>query len=71
MEGLLRRKMMYLHIGNNYSVDRAEKEHHCIYTTYEMPKSFIIIMKNGREKVYISQLSAATLRKRLKDGGGF
>ncbi len=86
---------MYLHIGNNYSVDlrdvvgvfdienttvekctkklleRAEKEKHCIYTTYEMPKSFIITVKNGVEKVYISQLSAATLRKRLKEGGGF
>ncbi|WP_295084846.1 extracellular matrix regulator RemB [Ruminococcus sp.] len=86
---------MYLHIGNNYTVDirdvigifdienttvekctkklleRAEKEHHCIYTTYEMPKSFIITMKNGRERVYISLLSAATLKKRLKGNGGF
>ena len=86
---------MYLHIGNNYSVDvrdivgifdienttvekctkllldRAEKEKKCIYTTYEMPKSFIVTMKAGRERVYISQLSAATLRKRLDEGGGF
>ncbi|MBO5571226.1 MAG: DUF370 domain-containing protein [Ruminococcus sp.] len=86
---------MYLHIGNNYSVDvrdivgifdienttvekctkllleRAEKEKKCIYTTYEMPKSFIVTMNEGRERVYISQLSAATLRKRLVDGGGF
>ena len=51
-------------------LERAEKEKICIYTTYEMPKSFIIIMKNGREKVYISQLSASTLRKRLQSGGG-
>jgi hypothetical protein len=36
-----------------------------------MPKSFIITVKNGSERVYISQLSAATLRKRLKNGGGF
>ena len=86
---------MYLHIGNNYSVemkniigvfdienttdekctkillDRAEKEHHCVYTTYEMPKSFIIAMKNGIEMVYISQLSASTLRKRINSGGGY
>ena len=86
---------MYLHIGNNYSVDvrdvvgifdienttvekctkklleRAEKEHHCIYTTYEMPKSFIIAMKNGIERVYISQLSASTLSKRINSGGGY
>lgn len=88
------KKTIYLHVGNNYSVDirdivgifdienttvekctkllleRAEKEHKCIYTTYEMPKSFIITEKNGREKVYISQLAASTLKKRLADGGG-
>lgn len=86
---------MYLHIGNNYSLDtrdivgifdienttvekctknlleRAEKEKICIYTTYEMPKSFIVTMKKGSESVYISQLSAVTLRKRLAKGGGF
>ena len=80
---------MYLHIGNNYSVDTrdivgifdienttvgkctkkllefAEKKHLCIYTTYEMPKSFIITVNDGDEKLYISQLSAYTLRKRL------
>lgn len=50
-------------------LEHAEKEHRCVYTTYEMPKSFIITVKNGREKVYISQLSAATLRKRIKNGG--
>ncbi|MBO5383154.1 MAG: DUF370 domain-containing protein [Ruminococcus sp.] len=85
---------MYLHIGNNYSVDtrdivgvfdienttvekctkilldRAEKEKKCIYTTYELPKSFVITVRNGRERVYISQLSASTLRKRLLNGGG-
>ena len=83
---------MYLHIGNNYSVDirdivgifdienttvekwtkllleRAENERHCVYTTYEMPKSFIITVKNGTERIYISQLSASTLRKRLDSG---
>lgn len=46
-------------------LDRAEKEHRCIYATMEMPKSFVIVMKNGVEKLYISQLSAATLKKRL------
>lgn len=82
---------MYLHIGNNYSVDirdivgifdienttvgkytkklleRAEKNHSCIYATYDMPKSFIITVKGNTEKLYISQLSAYTLRKRLDD----
>lgn len=51
-------------------LDRAEKEKKCVYTTYEMPKSFIITVKNGRERLYISQLAASTLRKRLADGGG-
>lgn len=51
-------------------LERAEKEKRCIYTTYDMPKSFIIIVKNGRERLYISQLAASTLRKRLSGGGG-
>jgi len=90
----LKKPTIYLHIGNNYSVDtrdivgifdienttvekctkilleRAEKEKKCVYTTYEMPKSFIITVRNGRERLYISQLAASTLRKRLADGGG-
>ena len=52
-------------------LDRAEKEKRCIYTTYELPKSFIITVKNGRSIIYISQLSAGTLKKRLSGGGGF
>lgn len=51
-------------------LDRAEKEKKCVYTTYEMPKSFIITVRNGRERLYISQLAASTLRKRLAEGGG-
>lgn len=51
-------------------LDRAVKEKKCVYTSYEMPKSFIITMGKGIEKVYISPLSAATLRKRIELGGG-
>lgn len=51
--------------------DRAEKEKNCIYTTYEMPKSFIITTEKGRERIYISQLSASTLKKRLSGNGGY
>lgn len=50
-------------------LERAEKERKCVYTTYEMPKSFVVTVKDGEERVYISQLAAATLRKRLRDGG--
>lgn len=49
-------------------LDRAEKEKKCVYATMDMPKSFVIVMKNGKEKIYISQLSAATLKKRLNKG---
>ena len=48
-------------------LERAEKEKRCVYTTLEMPKSFIIAIKNGQEVVYISQLAVSTLRKRLLD----
>lgn len=46
-------------------LERAEKEKRCIYTTFEMPKSFIVAVEDGKEKVYISQLAVSTLRKRI------
>lgn len=88
------KKTIYLHIGNNYSVDvrdivgifdmdnttvsgftnklldRAEKNKEVFYATYELPKSFIITEKNGKNRVYVSQLAASTLKKRLSEGGG-
>ncbi len=51
-------------------LDRAEKEKRCVYATMDMPKSFVIVIKNGQEKLYISQLAASTLKKRLANGGG-
>ncbi len=83
-------KTIYLHIGNNYSVDirdiigifdmdnttvtnttkklldKAEREKRLFLATYELPKTFIITSK----KIYISQLSANTLKKRIENGGG-
>ena len=46
-------------------LERAEKEKRCIYTTSEMPKSFIVAVEDVKEKVYISQLAVSTLRKRI------
>ncbi len=84
-------KIIYLHIGNGYSVDvreiigifdmdnttvtgttkklldKAQKEKRLFLATYELPKTFIITKK----RVYISQLAASTLKKRLANGGGF
>lgn len=81
---------IYLHIGNNYSVDvreiigifdmdnttvtgctkklldNAEKNKKIFLATYELPKTFILT----NDKVYLSQLSASTLKKRLRNGGG-
>lgn len=42
----------------------AEKRGKIRNVSYEMPKSFIICDTDGREAVYISQISAATLSKR-------
>lgn len=45
-----------------------EKEGNCITVSYELPGSFVVcIDKDGKEKVYISQLSASTLLKRTED----
>lgn len=47
-------------------LEKREKEGEVITVSYELPKSFIVAgKKNSRQaKVYISQLSAATLYKR-------
>lgn len=48
----------------------AEKGGRVINVSYEMPKSFTVCENGGEEKVYISQISAATLSKRsLKNIG--
>ena len=36
-----------------------------IYIGYELPKSFIVCMKEKKQVIYISPISASTLRKRL------
>lgn len=85
------KKIIYLHIGNGYSVDvreiigifdmdnttvtgitkklldRAEKEKKLFTATYELPKTFIVT----KDRIYISQLAASTLKKRISGGGGF
>ncbi len=51
--------------NTGHLLDRAQKEGRVINVTYEMPKSFVICMHDGEEKVYVCQMSAATLRKRI------
>ncbi len=47
-------------------LNRAEKEGRLVSITYELPKSFVVCREGEREIVYLSQLSVATLRKRMK-----
>ena len=42
----------------------AQKEGSVITVSYELPKSFCITSEGNKEKVYISQISPATLKKR-------
>ena len=42
----------------------SEKSGNVVNVSYEMPKSFVICENSGKETVYISQISAATLSKR-------
>lgn len=44
---------------------RAEKNGEVINVSYELPKSFIVCVKNKERKVYISQIAANTLYKRI------
>lgn len=45
---------------------QSEKKSSVINVSYEMPKSFVVCKKGNEEIIYISQISAATLRKRAE-----
>ena len=53
--------------NTGHLLENATKEGRVVNVSYEMPKSFIVSMENGREIVYISQISVATLRKRASN----
>ncbi len=49
-------------------LQKAGKADRIFYINYEMPKSFIICLdEDFNETVYISQISCATLLKRMKN----
>ena len=50
------------HTRNNLT--RAQKEHRVVNVSMELPKSFIVCREGGREIVYLSQISTATLLRR-------
>ena len=43
----------------------ASKKGEVVYLTMDIPKSYIVCQKDGEKKIFISLLSASTLRKRL------
>lgn len=45
-------------------LNMSEKRKEVINVSYELPKSFILTSKKNKNKVYISQISPATLNKR-------
>lgn len=44
----------------------AGKRKSDVYVSFDMPKSFILTEKDGRERVFISPISPATIIKRTK-----
>lgn len=49
-------------------INKAQKDGKIVTLSYELPKSFILEAKKGKkEKIYISQFSAATLLGRSED----
>ena len=51
----------------NY-LNTAEKRGEVRYVTEELPKSFVVAGQRASQRVYISQLSTATLLKRSQSG---
>lgn len=45
---------------------KVQKENKVVNVSPELPKSFIVCMEERGEMIYISQISAATLLKRLQ-----
>ena len=46
---------------------QAQNNGEVINVSFELPKSFIVCKENNETKVYISQMAATTLYKRIKN----
>ena len=46
-------------------LNRAEKEG-CVVPCDDLPKSFVLAVEYGMDKVYLTSLSSSTLEKRIK-----
>lgn len=56
------------HITRAY-LKRAEKQKQVINVSEDLPKSFAVCSEEGETKIYLSQLSSATLLKRSETIG--
>ncbi|MDO4608579.1 MAG: DUF370 domain-containing protein [Clostridia bacterium] len=45
-------------------LNKAEKSGKVITVSYDLPRSFVVAEKKGEIKIYISQISSSTLRRR-------
>ena len=45
-------------------LSKSQKSGEVINVTYELPKSFVLCSKSGKNRVYISQISTSTLQRR-------
>jgi len=50
-------------------LSNATRQSQVITVSYEMPKSFVVACHEKQAKVYISQISTATLKKRANGPG--
>lgn len=48
-------------------LSKISKNSEVFYVNNEMPKSFIVCQRNGKNFTYISPISAATLKKRYQN----
>lgn len=48
-------------------LNKAEKDGRVINVSFELPKSFVVCLEEGKIIIYISQLSTATLEKRAEN----
>lgn len=51
-------------------LSKAQREGRVVNVSMELPRSFIVCRTNGRETVYISQISTATLLRRASGKTG-
>ena len=59
---------MYISIGGDMAVRDGSIIGVLLNVTEDIPKTFLVTEEYGMEKVYFTQLSAATLEKRTENG---